>query len=60
MSDPLHTVHGTARLLASQRTYYDERADDYGDESKPDRKGGGMMKPERCRALINEPRPPGW
>ena len=59
MSDPLHTVHGTARLLASQRTYYDERADDYGDESKPDRKGGGMMKPELCRALIDELRPAG-
>lgn len=52
-------VHGAASLLASQRTYYDERADDYGDASKPDRKTPGLMKPEVCRALIEEFRPTG-
>jgi hypothetical protein len=38
MVDQPGIVHPTARLLASQRTYYDERADDYGDASKPDPK----------------------
>src|SRR5439155_26008664 len=59
MKDRSNSLHSTARLLASQRTYYDERADDYGDESKPDRKGGGMMKPQLCRVLIDERSPAG-
>ena len=59
MSDELNGLRRAASLIASQRTYYDERADDYGDESKPDRKTGGLMKPEVCRALIDEFRPTG-
>ena len=60
MSDQPESVHGTAKLLASQRTYYNERADDYGDPSKPpDRKGRSVMKPELSRALIDELRPAG-
>jgi SAM-dependent methyltransferase len=60
MSDQPSTVHPTARLLASQRAYYDERADDYGDPSKPpDRKGRSVIKPELFRALIDELRPAG-
>lgn len=43
-----------ASLLASQRTYYDERADDYGNLAKPDRKAGGMMPVELGRALVDE------
>jgi hypothetical protein len=35
MSDQPSAVHPTARLLASQRTYYNERAEEYGDPSKP-------------------------
>jgi hypothetical protein len=39
MSVQPNTAHDTARLLASQLTYYNERADDYGDPPKPpDRK----------------------
>jgi demethylmenaquinone methyltransferase/2-methoxy-6-polyprenyl-1,4-benzoquinol methylase len=44
-----------ASLLASQRTYYDERADDYGDVSRPaDRKHRSLMSVEAGRALIDE------
>jgi hypothetical protein len=59
MSDQPNTAHCTASLLASQRTYYDERADDYGDVSKPDRKGRSENNPELFRALIDELRPAG-
>jgi SAM-dependent methyltransferase len=48
-----------ALLIASQRTYYDERAPDYGNKSKPDRKISGLPPPELCRALIDEFRPEG-
>jgi hypothetical protein len=52
MSDQPSTARHTARLLASQRTYYNERADDYGDPSKPpDRKGRSVIKPELFQAL---------
>jgi SAM-dependent methyltransferase len=60
MSDQPSTAHPTARLLASQRTYYNERSEDYGDPSKPpDRKGRSVIKPELFRALIDELRPAG-
>ena len=55
MNDQSSNVEGAKRLLASQRTYYDARADDYGDESKPpDRHTRGLMKPELGRALVQE------
>jgi demethylmenaquinone methyltransferase/2-methoxy-6-polyprenyl-1,4-benzoquinol methylase len=53
------SIDGAASLLASQRTYYDERADEYGEVSKPDRKGGGMMSAEVGRALVDELTPIG-
>jgi len=53
------SVDDAASLLASQRTYYDERAEDYGDVSRPDRNSPGLMNPEVCRALIDEFRPTG-
>ena len=59
MSVQPDTAESTARLLASQRTYYDERAPDYGDKSKPDRKGRSEINPELERALMDELRPAG-
>ena len=42
-------------LLHAQRAYYDERAPDYMDLSKPsDRKGRGFMPDELCAELIDE------
>jgi SAM-dependent methyltransferase len=46
-------------LIASQRTYYDERADDYGNASKPDRQVPGFPSPELRRSLVDEFRPEG-
>lgn len=47
-------------LLAAQRTYYDERAPDYMDLSKPpDRKGRGFLPDEFGAALIDEFAPTG-
>jgi demethylmenaquinone methyltransferase/2-methoxy-6-polyprenyl-1,4-benzoquinol methylase len=43
-----------APLLASQRTYYDERAADYGNALRPDRKTPGLIDPVLCRELIDE------
>jgi hypothetical protein len=57
MSDQPNSARAAASLLASQRTYYAERADNDGDVSKPARKTAGLMKLELCRALIDEPRP---
>jgi demethylmenaquinone methyltransferase/2-methoxy-6-polyprenyl-1,4-benzoquinol methylase len=51
--------HSAAALLASQRAYYDARAHEYGDETKPDRKSPGMMPAELCRALVDELQPTG-
>jgi demethylmenaquinone methyltransferase/2-methoxy-6-polyprenyl-1,4-benzoquinol methylase len=48
-----------ASLLASQRTYYDERAEDYGDASKPDRRTPGLMAAEDARPLVEEFAPAG-
>jgi len=59
MNDQPSDVHGAALLLASQRTYYDARADEYGDESKPDRTTPGLMKADVCRALVEEFQPTG-
>ena len=59
MSDQPSNDQGAASLIASTRAYYDARADDYGDESKPDRKNPGLMKAEVCRALVEEFRPTG-
>lgn len=56
-----HEIRGTeAALLASQRLYYDLRASDYGNEEKPDRRGGpGLIDAALARALIDEFRPVG-
>src|SRR5437016_10177094 len=49
-----------ALLLSSQATYYDLRAPDYGDESKPpDRKRRGEISTESTRAIIDSLRPAG-
>jgi SAM-dependent methyltransferase len=49
-----------ARLLASQRTYYDLRAPDFGDASKPsDRKVRGFLAEGVAAALVDELRPTG-
>lgn len=48
-----------ASLLDSQRTYYDLRADDYGNPDRPDRKKSGLEEAEVGQALINEFRPTG-
>jgi SAM-dependent methyltransferase len=49
----------TDELLASQRAYYNERADDYGDVSKPDRKVPGLLNAAQRRAIIDEFAPTG-
>lgn len=43
-----------ASLLESQRAYYDLRANDYGNASKPDRKKPGLMEAELGSALIDQ------
>jgi demethylmenaquinone methyltransferase/2-methoxy-6-polyprenyl-1,4-benzoquinol methylase len=58
-SDRRSDVRVTAELLASQRAYYEERADDYGDSSKPDRKIPGLLEPELYSSLIDEFAPTG-
>ena len=59
MNDQPSSVQSAASLIASTRAYYDARADDYGDESRPDRRTPGLMKAEVIRALIDEFRPIG-
>jgi demethylmenaquinone methyltransferase/2-methoxy-6-polyprenyl-1,4-benzoquinol methylase len=50
-----HGSHPIESLLASQRAYYDERAEDYADESKlADRKTRGLISQDLCRALVAE------
>ena len=47
-------------VVGSQRTYYDLRAEDYGDPSKPsDRKARGYMPEELSRSLVDEFAPTG-
>jgi SAM-dependent methyltransferase len=48
-----------ARLIESQRTFYDLRAPDFGDEAVPDRRVSGMMASELARALVDEFAPTG-
>jgi demethylmenaquinone methyltransferase/2-methoxy-6-polyprenyl-1,4-benzoquinol methylase len=49
------TTDSSDALLHSQRVYYDERAPDYMDLSKPsDRKGRGFLPDELCAVLIDE------
>jgi len=48
-----------ARLIESQRTFYDLRAPDFGDATVPDRRISGMMPSELGRALIDEFAPTG-
>jgi len=54
VNDQPRNGHRAASLLASQRTYYDARADEYGKESKPDRKNPGLMTAEVGGALVDE------
>jgi SAM-dependent methyltransferase len=56
MSGPTRDASGAAaRLLSAQKTYYDLRAPDFGDESKPsDRKVRGYMDQTVARALVDE------
>jgi demethylmenaquinone methyltransferase/2-methoxy-6-polyprenyl-1,4-benzoquinol methylase len=50
----------THRLLESQQRFYDLRAPDYGDETKPpDRKLHGNMPPEMARGIIDNLQPTG-
>ena len=47
-------------LIASQRAYYDERAPDYADQSKPgDRRVRGYCGPEVVRTVVDEFAPTG-
>jgi SAM-dependent methyltransferase len=48
-----------ARLIESQRVFYDLRAPDYGNEAVPDRRVSGRMPNELGRALIDEFAPTG-
>jgi SAM-dependent methyltransferase len=48
-----------AALMASQKEYYDRRAPDFGDASKPDRVALGSLGPAVIRALVDEFRPEG-
>ena len=48
------------RLMASQRRYYDLRADDYADVTRPtDRKQRGLIAAETARGLVDDLRPEG-
>jgi SAM-dependent methyltransferase len=47
-------------LISSQRTFYDLRAPDYRDESRPpDRPFAGNMRPETARTIVDALRPEG-
>jgi SAM-dependent methyltransferase len=60
MSEATGDHADVAELLSSQRTYYDLRASDYMDETKPsDRKVPGFMEREVIRELIEELAPTG-
>jgi SAM-dependent methyltransferase len=48
-----------ARLIESQRTFYDLRAPDFGDEAVPDRRVSGAMPGELASGLIDEFAPTG-
>jgi demethylmenaquinone methyltransferase/2-methoxy-6-polyprenyl-1,4-benzoquinol methylase len=59
MSDRAELDPEVAALLKSQRTFYDLRAHEYGNESRPDRKVSGLMPPEMISELVEEFRPAG-
>jgi demethylmenaquinone methyltransferase/2-methoxy-6-polyprenyl-1,4-benzoquinol methylase len=61
MSDPTRDAPGAAaRLVSAQKRFYDLRAPDYGDESKPsDRRARSNMDQTVARALVDELRPIG-
>jgi demethylmenaquinone methyltransferase/2-methoxy-6-polyprenyl-1,4-benzoquinol methylase len=48
-----------AALIASQREYYDLRAPDFGDATRPDRIVPGFMDPATLRAVVDELAPRG-
>jgi SAM-dependent methyltransferase len=48
-----------ARLIESQREFYDQRATDYGNAAVPDRRVHGAMATELVRALVDEFAPTG-
>jgi SAM-dependent methyltransferase len=48
-----------ARLIESQRVFYDLRAPDFGDESVPDRRVSGALPSELARSLVDELAPTG-
>ena len=50
---------GSARFRASQRTYYDQRAPDFGDAARPDRRIDGNPPRELIAALVDELAPTG-
>jgi demethylmenaquinone methyltransferase/2-methoxy-6-polyprenyl-1,4-benzoquinol methylase len=53
-------VDAVSSLLSSQREFYDERAEDFGDESKPsDRRVRELMPPHLARDVVDEFRPVG-
>jgi demethylmenaquinone methyltransferase/2-methoxy-6-polyprenyl-1,4-benzoquinol methylase len=59
MTDHSGRPHDLPSLLASQRAFYDARADDFGDESKPDRRVPGLITPDACQALVDAIQPSG-
>jgi SAM-dependent methyltransferase len=52
-------VDPVARLIESQREFYDLRAPDFGDVAIPDRRVSGAMPSELVRALVDEFAPTG-
>jgi demethylmenaquinone methyltransferase/2-methoxy-6-polyprenyl-1,4-benzoquinol methylase len=52
-------VDRTARLIETQRTFYDQRASDYRDETVPDRRVVGAPSPDLVRGLVDAFAPSG-
>lgn len=59
MSEGTNERDRMARLIESQRAFYDLRAPDFGDESVPDRRVNGDPPSELGRALIDDLAPTG-
>lgn len=59
MSERTNEDPSSARLLESQRAYYDLRAPDFGDRSRPDRKADGLIPSGLIRELVDELAPTG-
>ena len=53
MSERTNDGPSSARLLDAQREFYDLRAPDFGDESRPDRKRDGRMSIELIQELVD-------